>query len=86
MGRTLSLLRNRQIDYQWLLFEELYFGETPVEDQARALAGHLGIEIAADDPRLAAFSQRDGQKSESIAQYVEGYDEAVTLLEELCTA
>ncbi|MEP4249932.1 hypothetical protein [Tateyamaria sp.] len=86
IGRTLSLLRNRQVDYQWLVFEELYFGETSIEEQARSVAGRLGIEIAPDDARLAAFSQRDGQKSESIAQYVKGYDEAAELLETLCTA
>ncbi|WP_299548472.1 hypothetical protein [uncultured Tateyamaria sp.] len=86
IGRTLSLLRNRQIDYQWLLFEELYLGETPIETQAPAIAAKLGIEIAADDPRLMAFSERDGQKSGSIAHHVDGYDAAVALLEELCTA
>ena len=85
IGGTLSLLRNRQIDYQWLLFEELYFGETSIEDQAREIAAVLGIEIASDDPRLAAFSKREGQKSGSIAEYVEGYDEAARLLSELCT-
>lgn len=86
IGRTLSMLRNRQIDYQWLLFEELYLGDTPVETHARDIAAKLGIPIAADDPRLTAFSERDGQKSGSIAQYVEGYDAAASLLGELCTA
>ncbi len=85
IGRTLSLLRHRQINYQWLLFEELYFGETSIEDQARAIALALGIEIPADDPRLATFSKREGQKSGSIGEYVEGYEEAAGLLAELCT-
>lgn len=85
VGRTLSLLRNRNIDYPWLLFEELYFGDTPIEQQARTLATGLGIDIAADDPRLLAFAERDGQKSASIAAYVENYDEAVARLNKLCS-
>ncbi len=85
IGRTLAMLRNRNIKHPWLLFEELYFGDTPVEEQARALAGDLGIDIAADDARLQAFAERDGQKSSSIAPYVENYDEAVARLAKLCS-
>lgn len=85
IGRTLSLLRHRQINYQWLIFEELYFGDTSIEEQARAVAADLGIDIAPDDARLTAFSQRDGQKSESIAHLVEGYDETAKILEKMCT-
>lgn len=85
VGRTLALLRNRRIDYRWLLFEELYFGDTPVEEQARALAAGLGMQIAADDERLLAFAERSGQKSSTIAPYVENYDEAVARLDRLCS-
>ena len=54
-------------------------------EQARALAASLGIDIAADDARLQAFAERDGQKSTSIAAYVENYDEAVVRLAKLCS-
>ncbi len=86
LGRMLSMLRNRHIDPDWLVFEELYFGDTPIEDQARAIAARLGLDIAADDERLKAFASGGGQKSASIAGHVQGYEEAVKLLAELCPA
>ncbi|MGR3637463.1 MAG: hypothetical protein ACU0BK_16270 [Shimia sp.] len=85
IGRSLSLLRNRKIDFDWLLFEELYFGDSSIEHQACELAGRLGIDIAIDDARLANFSKREGQKSGNIASYVKNYDEAVAQLQSLCT-
>ena len=85
IGRTLSLLRNREIDYDWHLFEELYFGDTPIEEQARSIATTLGVDIAPDDARLSKFSQNEGQKSGNIAPYVKNYDEAVAELRKLCT-
>jgi hypothetical protein len=85
IGRTLSLLRNRQIDYPWYLFEELYFGETSIEEQAIAIAAGLGLEIDASDERLQAFAGQDGQKSSEIAPFVENYEAAVQRLEKLCS-
>jgi hypothetical protein len=84
IGRTLSLLRNRQIDYPWYLFEELYFGDTPIEEQAIAIAAGLGLEIDATDERLQAFAGQGGQKSSEIAPFVENYEEAVKRLKVLC--
>jgi len=86
VGRMLSLLRNRQIDYRWLLFEELYLGETPIREQALTLARGLGIDIHEDDERLQAFAERSGQKSSDIAAYVENYETAVARLNRLCSA
>lgn len=85
VGHTLSLLRNRGITYDWLVFEELYFGKTPIEKQAFDLATKLGIALDEDDPLFAEFSANEGQKSGSIAGYVENYDEAVKRLKTLCT-
>ncbi len=85
IGRSLSLLRNRQINYDWLLFEELYFGDTSIEQQAVDIAARLGIDVAPDDDRLANFSSGGGQKSGDIASYVPNYDEAVAQLKKLCT-
>lgn len=84
LGRMLVMLRNRRIDPDWLIFEELYFGDTPIEEQARAIAARLGIEVAPDDERLVAFSSGGGQKSAGIASFVPGYEEATKLLEKLC--
>jgi len=85
IGRVLNILKNHRIAaIDRLLFEELYFGEVPIEEQARDIAAKLGIEIAQDDPELAEFSTRDGQKSERIAPYVENYDAAVAQLKALC--
>jgi len=86
VGRMLSMLRNRQIDYPWLLFEDLYFGDTPIREQALALARDLGITIGEDDDRLQAFAEKSGQKSSEIAPYVENYDTAVARLNKLCSA
>ncbi len=84
MGRTLSLLRNRRIEHPWYLFEELYFGDIPIEKQALAIAADLGVTISEVDPRLQAFARRDGQKSSEIAQYVPNFDEAMRRLRQLC--
>lgn len=84
LGRTLSLLRHRQIDYPWYLFEELYFGDVALSDQARAIARDLGVTVAKDDARLLKLSESNGQKSQKIASYVENYDAMVTLLAKMC--
>ena len=84
VGRTLSLLRHRRIDFAWYLFEELYLGETPISEQARGIAADLGVTVAPDDRRLQAFARRDGQKSDSIAEHVPGYAAAMTRLRGLC--
>lgn len=73
LGRVLALLRHRAIDWRWLVFEELYRGEDPVETQARRLAAELGVEVAPDDKRLEAFARRGGQGSETIAAHVPGF-------------
>jgi hypothetical protein len=84
IGRTLSLLRNRQIDYPWYLFEELYFGDVSLNEQVRGIADDLGLTIAEDDVRLLALSESSGQKSHEIAPYVENYGAMVVLLNKMC--
>ena len=71
LGQVLAMLRHRQVAYDWLVFEELYRGDTPVEDQARAIARQLGAEIAEDDPRLRLFT-RGGQGSGQVAEKIRG--------------
>ena len=75
LGQTLALLRNRRIAHDWLVFEELYKGETPVQHQARRLAASLGITVGPDDPRLAAFARREGQGTAAIEPWLAGVAE-----------
>lgn len=84
LGRVLAQLRNRDADYAWHLFEDLYYGAVAVQDQARAIALDLGVEIGPDDPRLKAFSKRSGQNSAEIGTYIENYDAAMAVLTRLC--
>lgn len=84
MGRTLTMLRNRGINFDWLLFEELYEAADPVEKQALDLARRMNIEVAPDDPVLSEVFAPGGQKSVNIAPYVENYQAAVKRLDRLC--
>lgn len=84
LGQTLVLLRNRQIAWDWLVFEELYAPDGQVAERARAVAAGLGITVAADDPRLQAFAERDGQGSSAIEPFVPGFAAIRALLDELC--
>lgn len=84
LGRTLTCLRNRQINYPWLVFEELYHGTEPVQAQALRLAEGLGHQIADDDPRLAVFGKEGSQRSGDIGQYVPGYEATLARLKQLC--
>lgn len=84
LGQTLVLLRNRQIAWDWLVFEELYAPDGQVAERARAIAAGLGITVAADDPRLQAFAERDGQGSAAIEPFVPGFAAIRALLDELC--
>ena len=72
LGRTLTQLRNQQVPFEWLVFEELYKGDIPIETHARNIAAQLGITIAADDPRLNNFGERGAQGSRAIEPYVVG--------------
>lgn len=84
LGLVLSWLRNRQIAYDWLVFEELYHGDTPLIDHMCALAGRIGIDIAADDPRLGDLAKSGAQKSTDIAAFVPNYADAETVLHSIC--
>lgn len=84
LGQVLLLLRSREIDFRWHLFEELYFGEIPIQHQAINVAADLGIHIQPDDKRLDLFSKQQGQKSVDIAPFVENYEQAVEILRKTC--
>ncbi|QBF34245.1 hypothetical protein [Thalassococcus sp. S3] len=80
LGQTLSVLRYKEIPYKWLVFEELYKGQTPIETQAIEIAKYLGLRIEAEDPNLATFSNQPGQNSKVIEPYVPGIAEARDIL------
>jgi hypothetical protein len=84
LGTTLTLLRNRNITYDWLVFEELYKGHDPIEGQAIRIADSLGITVATEDTRLKAFAHHKGQSSTTIESYVPNITRVKTLLAELC--
>ena len=84
LGRTLTYLRNRQIEHDWMVFEEIY--ETPAiaREKARQIAATLGLTIQAGDPRLSVFGEAQRQDSVRIGQYVGNYDKAVEMLRFHC--
>jgi hypothetical protein len=88
LGQVLVFLRNRQLPWEWVVFEELYAPETDgdggIAGRARALAARLGIAVAADDPRLLAFAGRPGQGSAGIEPFIPGFDRIRALLDEIC--
>lgn len=84
MGRTLTLLRNREINFDWLLFEDVYQGPNSVEKIAQELASRIGIDVNEDTPALAEVFAPGGQQSMKIARYVENYELAVKRLTRLC--
>lgn len=83
LGQVLALLRHRNIPFEWLIFEEIYNGDTPTKQVARGIAGKLGIAVKPDDKRLRAFSRGEGQKSADIEPYVPGARELRETLERL---
>lgn len=86
LGHTLVMLRNRQIAWDWLVFEELYALDGQVADRTRMVAAGLGITVDADDARLQAFAKRKGQGTSAIEPFVPGFAAIRALLAELCIA
>lgn len=80
------MLRHPRIDYEWLLFEELFQGETTIEDQAREIAEWLGVTIQPDDSRLDAFGEKRNQNSAAIMEFIPNLTELEATVEELCSA
>ncbi len=83
LGRVMTTLRGLGIRHEWLLFEELYFGDIPIEVQARELSGRLGFDLPENDPRLRNFSRGEGQNTQSVTDLVPNYAEAKAILEEV---
>ena len=75
-GYALSVMQYMRIPYMWVTFEQLYFGNRPVEDQALDIAGMMGIDLTPEEPNLKRFTTRGGQKTSSIKQFIPNYAEA----------
>lgn len=84
LGQTLVLLRNRQVAYEWIVFEDFYFGTRPAAEQAIAIAALLGTEIDANDPTLGVLGEKGAQNSAEIERMVPNYASMMRLLNELC--
>lgn len=86
LGLVLRLLRHRRIAHDWLLFEEIYARDGRTAERARAVAAGLGIAVAPDDARLAAFASPSGQGSAEILHRLPNAAALQALTEELCPA
>lgn len=84
LGKVITMLRNRKVDYDWYTFEEIYFGDVPVEELALEIASKHGVVIESDDPRLEAFSQQSGQRSSTIKPFIPGLEKIEALAKNLC--
>lgn len=84
LGQTLAMLRYRQIDYNWVVFEEVYKGEQPVSVHAAKLAEQIGIDVSAEQAGLERLNEKGKQSSGGIEAYVPNYDEMMQILGELC--
>lgn len=80
IGVVVSMLRHQNVDYDWLVFEDLYFGDTPLKEHARRLARELGILINADDERLAVLGSSKSQDTGSIADHVPNLKEIMDIV------
>lgn len=86
LGQVLTLLRNRQIAYDWLVFEEIYKNEETIRSAAIRVAADLGVTVGADDPRLRNFAQGVGQNSDAIIEHVVGMPALLRMLDETVLA
>ncbi|MBA84727.1 hypothetical protein ACSSNL_18250 [Thalassobius sp. S69A] len=86
LGQVLTVLRNRRIDHDWLVFEEIYKGETSIQDHAIRIAAQLGVQVGPDDGRLQAFASGEGQNSGAIEGFVPGMPDLMNMLEDLVLA
>lgn len=84
LGDILKLLRHRRIEYDWLVFEEIYKGERPLEDYARCIARKLGTSIGSSDPRLLELGEGSAQNSGRIEARVRNADLVRRRLEQVC--
>ncbi|MGR3623942.1 hypothetical protein [Pseudophaeobacter sp.] len=84
LGQTLAMLRYRKIDYNWVVFEEIYKGELPVSVYAANLAGLIGIDVSNEQDNLRRLNEKGQQSSGGIEAYVPNYDEMMRTLGELC--
>ncbi|MEP2717679.1 hypothetical protein [Pseudophaeobacter sp.] len=84
LGRLLSMLRYQNIDYQWLVFEEIYQGDQPVSVHAARLAEQIGIDVSDLGQKLEALNERGKQSSQRIEDFLPNYQEMMAVLAEVC--
>lgn len=84
LGRTISQLRYQKVDYEWLVFEEVYQGEDPVSVHAAKLATQIGIDVSGEGANLDRLNERGKQSSYQIENFIPNYDDMMAILKETC--
>ncbi len=84
LARVIRQLEQDGIAHSRRRFEDIYGPGRSAPDEARRLAAELGSDVAPDAPALRWFDASQKQGSESIAEHVPGYPQAVALLDKLC--
>jgi hypothetical protein len=65
MGDLLMGLRNRNADFDWLVFEEVYADRASKVATALSLSHRMGLTLNEDDRHLIEFAAESGQHSEN---------------------
>lgn len=84
LGDTLKLLRHRRVEYDWLIFEEVYKGELPIEEHASRIARLLGNKVEGNDPRLLDLGAGSAQNSSRIEENISNAGAVRKRLEQVC--
>jgi hypothetical protein len=84
LGRIVSQLRYLNIDYEWLVYEEVYQGELPVSAHAARLVDRIGLDLAGETQSLNKLNARGKQSSQSIEDCVPNYAAMMKTLQEIC--
>lgn len=84
LGRVIAQLRYQQIDYEWLVFEEVYQGEEPVSVHAKKLATQIGMDVSAEGAKLDKLTERGKQSSFQIEGFIPNYDTMMQVLQVIC--
>ncbi|OIQ44923.1 MAG: hypothetical protein BM558_05780 [Roseobacter sp. MedPE-SW] len=84
LGRTISQLRYQKVDYEWLVFEEVYQGDDPVSVHAAKLATQIGIDVSGEGANLDKLNEKGKQSSYQIENFIPNYDAMMEILKETC--
>lgn len=78
-------MRYERVDYDGLVFEELFQGEKPFSVHAAKLAALIGIDVLVEGRDLDKLNEGGKQSSFQIEKYIPNYDAMMEILQEICT-